>query len=124
MGRSHRVIQAGFRQRISAAATDVIAFAKDTGGLDILQRMQASSTASKRWICRLRIGKGFVGKPRFRLAAAAGNIWSRKALRKIIIVSSVLGAQGGLMVPAHTASNTSRPSRAPCVTNGHPTAST
>lgn len=108
MGRKAAAIQADFSDMDQAAADNVVGFAKDAlGGLDILvnnagiiHREASVDMPLEEWRRVLSVNLDSV----WLLSQAAGKHMVAQGAGKIIIVSSVLGAQGGLMVPAYASS--------------------
>ncbi len=108
MGRHAAAVQADFSGMDQAAADRIIGFAKEAlGGLDILvnnagiiHREESIDMPLDDWRRVLSINLDSV----WLLSQAAGQHMVSQGSGKIIIVSSVLSAQGGLMVPAYAAS--------------------
>lgn len=108
MGRKAAAVQADFMGMDQAAAADVIGFATDAlGGLDILvnnagiiHREASVDMPLEDWRRVLSVNLDSV----WLLSQAAGQHMVAQGAGKIIIVSSVLSGQGGLMVPAYTSS--------------------
>jgi 2-deoxy-D-gluconate 3-dehydrogenase len=108
MGRKAAAVQADFNGMDQAAADDVVGFAKDAlDGLDILvnnagiiHRGDSAEMALEDWQRVLSVNLDSV----WLLSQAAGKHMIAQGSGKIIIVSSVLGTQGGLRVPAYASS--------------------
>ena len=108
MGRTAAAVRADFTDMDEGAAADVIRFASDRlGGLDILvnnagiiHREASTDMPLNDWRRVLSVNLDSV----WLLSQAAGRQMVAQRAGKIIIVASVLGAQGGLRVPAYTAS--------------------
>ncbi|PKP67021.1 MAG: 2-deoxy-D-gluconate 3-dehydrogenase, partial [Alphaproteobacteria bacterium HGW-Alphaproteobacteria-8] len=108
MGRKAAAVRADFAGMDEAAAKDVIGFAADAlGGLDILvnnagiiHREDSVDLPLEDWRRVLSVNLDSV----WLLSQAAGRRMVAQGGGKIVIVSSVLGAQGGLKVPAYAAS--------------------
>lgn len=108
MGRKAAAVQADFTDMDQAAAADVTGFAKDAlDGLDILvnnaaiiHRVDSVDLPLEDWRRVLSVNLDSV----WLLSQAAGQHMIGQGSGKIIIVSSVLGTQGGLRVPAYAAS--------------------
>jgi len=108
LGRTGAAIKADFSDMDQAAAEDVIDFASDAlGGLDILvnntgiiHRGASVDMPLDDWRRVLSVNLDSV----WLLSQAAGKHMVAQGSGKIIIVSSVLASQGGLMVPAYAAS--------------------
>lgn len=108
MGRRGAAVQADFSGMDEAAADKVVTFASDAlGGLDILvnnagiiHRDDAVDMTLDDWRRVLSVNLDSV----WLLSQAAGRRMVAQGAGKIIIVSSVLAAQGGLRVPGYTAS--------------------
>lgn len=108
LGRTGAAIKADFSDMDQAAAADVIDFASDAlGGLDILvnnagiiHREASVDMPLDDWRRVLSVNLDSV----WLLSQAAGKHMVAQGSGKIIIVSSVLASQGGLMVPAYAAS--------------------
>ena len=106
LGRTGAAIKADFSDMDQAAAADVIDFASDAlGGLDILvnnagiiHREASVDMPLDDWRRVLSVNLDSV----WLLSQAAGKHMVAQGSGKIIIVSSVLASQGGLMVPAHS----------------------
>lgn len=101
-------VQADFSRMDQAAAQDVVAFATAAlGGLDILvnnagiiHREESTEMPLDEWRRVLSVNLDSV----WLLSQAAGKHMVAQGSGKIIIVSSVLAAQGGLRVPAYASS--------------------
>jgi 2-deoxy-D-gluconate 3-dehydrogenase len=101
-------VKADFTCMDQAAAEDVVRFAADAlGGLDILvnnagiiHREDSTDMPMEAWRRVLSVNLDSV----WLLSQAAGKRMVAQGSGKIVIVSSVLGTQGGLRVPAYTAS--------------------
>ena len=108
VGRKAAAVRADFADMDEAAAGDVIGFAADAlGGLDILvnnagiiHRGDSAEMAFADWRRVLSVNLDSV----WLLSQAAGRRMVAQGAGKIVIVSSVLGTQGGLRVPAYAAS--------------------
>jgi 2-deoxy-D-gluconate 3-dehydrogenase len=108
MGRKAAAVRADFAGMDAAAAAEVIRFAAGAlGGLDILvnnagiiHRGDSVETALEDWRRVLSVNLDSV----WLLSQAAGRLMIGQGAGKIVIVSSVLGSQGGLRVPAYAAS--------------------
>jgi 2-deoxy-D-gluconate 3-dehydrogenase len=108
LGRKAAAVQADFTGMDEAAAGEVVRFASDAlGGLDILvnnagiiHRGDATDMALEDWRRVLSVNLDSV----WLLSQAAGRRMVAQGSGKIVIVSSVLASQGGLRVPAYTAS--------------------
>lgn len=108
MGREAAAVQADFTVMDKAAAEEVTGFAADAlGGLDILinnagiiHREPSTDMSLEDWQRVLSVNLDSV----WLLSQAAGKRMVAQGAGKIIIVTSVLGSQGGLMVPAYAAS--------------------
>lgn len=108
MGRNAAAVKADFASMDAAAASDVIRFATETlGGLDILvnnagiiHRQDAVDMPLDDWRRVLSVNLDSV----WLLSQAAGRQMVAQGTGKIVIVSSVLGSQGGLKVSAYAAS--------------------
>lgn len=108
MGAKAAAVKADFTGMDQAAASEVIDFATDAlGGLDILvnnagiiHREASVEMPLEDWRRVLSINLDSV----WLLSQAAGKRMVTRGSGKIIIVSSVLGSQGGLGVPAYAAS--------------------
>jgi 2-deoxy-D-gluconate 3-dehydrogenase len=107
-GVSSASLEADFANMDGAAAADLVGFAVDRlGGLDILvnnagiiHREASIEMALADWrrVLAVNLDAGWL------LAQAAGRHMVAQKSGKIVIVSSVLGSQGGLQVPAYTSS--------------------
>lgn len=108
LGRKGAAVKADFTGMDQAAAEEVVGFAADAlGGLDILvnnagtiHREDSTDLAFEDWRRVLSVNLDSV----WLLSQAAGKRMVAQGSGKIIIVSSVLGAQGGLRVPAYVSS--------------------
>jgi len=108
LGRKAAAVQADFNGMDQAAAADVTGFASDAlGGLDILvnnagiiHRENSVDTALDDWRRVMSVNLDSV----WLLSQAAGRQMVTQGSGKIVIVSSVLGSQGGLRVPAYASS--------------------
>lgn len=108
MGRKAAAVQADFTTMDQDAAEKVIAFAADAlGGLDILannagiiHREDSVDLSLADWQRVMSVNLDSV----WLLSQAAGKRMVGQGAGKIIIVSSVLGSQGGLRVPAYASS--------------------
>jgi 2-deoxy-D-gluconate 3-dehydrogenase len=108
LGRKAAAVRADFTGMDEAAAEEVVRFASDAlGGLDILvnnagiiHRGDATDMALEDWRRVLSVNLDSV----WLLSQAAGRRMVARGSGKIVIVSSVLASQGGLRVPAYTAS--------------------
>ncbi|MFN3823213.1 MAG: SDR family oxidoreductase [Pseudorhodobacter sp.] len=108
LGRKAAAVQADFTAMDEAAAEKVIAFAADAlGGLDILvnnagiiHREESVDLSLADWQRVMSVNLDSV----WLLSQAAGKRMVDQGAGKIIIVSSVLGSQGGLRVPAYASS--------------------
>jgi 2-deoxy-D-gluconate 3-dehydrogenase len=108
MGRTAAAVQADFNGMDQDAAAEVIGFARDAlGGLDVLvnnagiiHREASTDMPLEDWRRVLSVNLDSV----WLLSQAAGQHMVAQGSGKIIIVSSVLSAQGGLMVPAYASS--------------------
>jgi len=108
VGRKAAAVRADFADMDEAAASDVIGVAADAlGGLDILvnnagiiHRGDSAEMAFADWRRVLSVNLDSV----WLLSQAAGRRMVAQGSGKIVIVSSVLGTQGGLRVPAYAAS--------------------
>ena len=108
MGRNSAAVMADFTSLDDVAASDVVRFAMDAlGGLDILvnnagviHREDSVDLPLDDWRRVLSVNLDSV----WLLSQAAGRQMVAQGGGKIVIVSSVLGSQGGLRVPAYTAS--------------------
>lgn len=107
-GRKAAAVKADFVGMDETAAADVIGFAKDSlGGLDILvnnagiiHREESTEMPLEDWRRVLSVNLDSV----WLLSQAAGQHMVAQGAGKIVIVSSVLGTQGGLRVPGYAAS--------------------
>ncbi|MEC3860279.1 SDR family oxidoreductase [Mesobacterium sp. TK19101] len=107
-GRKGAAVRADFVEMDERAASEVIDFAADTlGGLDILvnnagiiHREDSTRMPLADWRRVLSVNLDSV----WLLCQAAGTRMVAQGGGKIVIVSSVLGSQGGLRVPAYAAS--------------------
>lgn len=108
LGRTAAAVKADFADMDRAAAQEVIGFAADSlGGLDILvnnagiiHREASVDTEFEDWQRVLSVNLDSV----WLLSQAAGQRMVAQGAGKIVIVSSVLGTQGGLYVPAYATS--------------------
>jgi 2-deoxy-D-gluconate 3-dehydrogenase len=108
MGRRAAAVQADFDGMDEAGAGEIIDFAADAlGGLDILvnnagiiHREESTDLALEDWRRVLSVNLESV----WLLSQAAGRRMVAQGAGKIVIVSSVLGTQGGLRVPAYATS--------------------
>lgn len=108
LGRHAAAVRADFTDMDEAAASDIVAFATDAlGGLDILvnnagiiHREDSVDLPLAEWRRVLSVNLDSV----WLLSQAAGRNMVAQGSGKIIIVSSVLSAQGGLRVPAYASS--------------------
>lgn len=108
LGRKGAAVKADFAGMDEAAATEVMAFAtKALDGLDILvnnagiiHRQDSIDTPFEDWRGVLSVNLDSV----WLLSQAAGRHMVAQGAGKIVIVSSVLGSQGGLRVPAYASS--------------------
>jgi len=108
MGRKSAAVKADFTEMDEAAASDVIGFAVEAlGGLDILvnnagiiYRDESVAMPFEKWRGVLAVNLDSV----WLLSQAAGRQMLQQGAGKIVIVSSVLGEQGGLRVPAYASS--------------------
>ncbi|MCR9108829.1 glucose 1-dehydrogenase [Marivita sp. XM-24bin2] len=108
VGRKGAAVKADFVDMDEAAASDVVGFASDAlGGLDILvnnagiiHREDSSEMPLEEWRRVLSVNLDSV----WLLSQAAGKQMLAQGSGKIVIVSSVLGSQGGLRVPAYASS--------------------
>lgn len=107
-GRKAAAVKADFTGMDEAAAEEVTRFAADAlGGLDILvnnagiiHREESVETPLEEWRRVLSVNLDSV----WLLSQAAGRRMTKQGSGKIVIVSSVLGTQGGLRVPAYASS--------------------
>lgn len=108
MGRKSAAVKADFTGMDEAAAEEVVRFAADAlGGLDILvnnagiiHREDSTDMPLDAWRRVLSVNLDSV----WLLSQAAGRRMVAQGSGKIVVVSSVLGAQGGLRVPAYASS--------------------
>ncbi|MFD1341270.1 glucose 1-dehydrogenase [Litorisediminicola beolgyonensis] len=108
MGRKAAAVQADFAGMDAAAASSITRFAaEELGGLDILvnnagiiHREDSVDMPLEEWRRVLSVNLDSV----WLLSQAAGRHMVAQGSGKIIIVSSVLGSQGGLRVPAYASS--------------------
>lgn len=108
LGRRAAAVRADFTGMDEAAAEEVVGFAAEAlGGLDILvnnagiiHRQDSADMPLADWRRVLSVNLDSV----WLLSQAAGRRMIAKGAGKIVIVSSVLGSQGGLRVPAYAAS--------------------
>lgn len=108
LGRNAAAVKADFAGMDEAAAGEVTGFAADAlGGLDILvnnagiiHRGDSADMPLADWRRVLSVNLDSV----WLLSQAAGKRMLAQGSGKIVIVSSVLGTQGGLKVPAYAAS--------------------
>ena len=108
LGRKAAAVKADFTGMDVASAREVVGFAADAlGGLDILvnnagiiHREDSAEMPLDDWRRVLSVNLDSV----WLLSQAAGRKMLAQASGKIVIVSSVLGAQGGLRVPAYASS--------------------
>lgn len=108
LGRTGAAVKADFTDMDQAAASDVISFATDAlGGLDILvnnagiiHREDSVDMPLNEWRRVLSVNLDSI----WLLSQAAGKHMVAQGAGKIMIVSSVLGTQGGLRVPAYASS--------------------
>ncbi|AZQ67586.1 SDR family oxidoreductase [Silicimonas algicola] len=108
LGRRAVAVKADFTGMDQAAAEEVIGFAADAlGGLDILvnnagiiHRQDSVEMPFDDWRRVLSVNLDSV----WLLSQAAGRRMLAQGSGKIVIVSSVLGSQGGLRVPAYASS--------------------
>jgi 2-deoxy-D-gluconate 3-dehydrogenase len=107
-GRKAAAVKADFTGMDEAAAEEVTRFASDAlGGLDILvnnagiiHREESVDMPLEEWRRVLSVNLDSV----WLLSQAAGRRMTKQGSGKIVIVSSVLGTQGGLRVPAYASS--------------------
>ncbi|WP_299785057.1 glucose 1-dehydrogenase [uncultured Marivita sp.] len=107
-GRKAAAVKADFTGMDEAAAEEVTRFAADAlGGLDILvnnagiiHREESVDMPLEEWRRVLSVNLDSV----WLLSQAAGRRMTKQGSGKIVIVSSVLGTQGGLRVPAYASS--------------------
>ncbi len=108
LGRKGAAVRADFAGMDEAAAEEVVSFAEaELGGLDILvnnagiiHREDSTGMPLADWRRVLSVNLDSV----WLLSQAAGKRMVSKGAGKIVIVSSVLGSQGGLRVPAYASS--------------------
>lgn len=108
LGRKGAAVRADFAGMDEAAAEEVVGFAEaKLGGLDILvnnagiiHREDSTEMPLADWRRVLSVNLDSV----WLLSQAAGKRMVAKGAGKIVIVSSVLGSQGGLRVPAYASS--------------------
>lgn len=108
VGRKGAAVKADFVGMDEAAAAEVVSFASDAlGGLDILvnnagiiHREDSAEMPLDDWRRVLSVNLDSV----WLLSQAAGKQMLSQGSGKIVIVSSVLGSQGGLRVPAYASS--------------------
>jgi 2-deoxy-D-gluconate 3-dehydrogenase len=108
LGGKAAAVKADFAGMDESAASEVVGFATDAlGGLDILvnnagiiHREDSADMAFEDWRRVLSVNLDSV----WLLSQAAGRQMLARGAGKIVIVSSVLGSQGGLRVPAYAAS--------------------
>ncbi|MFX3653888.1 MAG: SDR family oxidoreductase [Paracoccaceae bacterium] len=108
MGRKAAAVRADFAGLDEAGAEAVIRFASEAlGGLDILvnnagviHREDAAETPLAEWRRVLAVNLDSV----WLLSQAAGRRMVAQGSGRIVVVSSVLGSQGGLRVPAYASS--------------------
>lgn len=108
MGRKAAAVKADFTGMDEAAASAVVNFAADTlGGLDILvnnagiiHREDSVDLPLEDWRRVLSVNLDSV----WLFSQAAGRRMVAQGTGKIVIVTSVLGSQGGLRVPAYASS--------------------
>ncbi|MGX0879304.1 2-deoxy-D-gluconate 3-dehydrogenase [Roseovarius sp. MBR-154] len=108
LGHKGAAIKADFTGLDQTGAEEVVRFATDAlGGLDILvnnagiiHREDSTEMPFEEWRRVLSVNLDSV----WLLSQAAGRHMVAQGSGKIVIVSSVLGAQGGLRVPAYAAS--------------------
>jgi 2-deoxy-D-gluconate 3-dehydrogenase len=101
-------VKADFSDMTEASAAEVTGFAADAlGGLDILvnnagiiHREESVDMPLEEWRRVLSVNLDSV----WLLSQAAGKRMTEQGSGKIVIVSSVLGSQGGLRVPAYASS--------------------
>lgn len=107
-GRKGAAVKADFSDMTEASAAEVTGFAADAlGGLDILvnnagiiHREESVDMPLAEWRRVLSVNLDSV----WLLSQAAGKRMTEQGSGKIVIVSSVLGSQGGLRVPAYASS--------------------
>jgi 2-dehydro-3-deoxy-D-gluconate 5-dehydrogenase len=108
MGRKTAAVKADFAGMDATSAAEVMRFATEAlGGLDILvnnagiiHRENSVDMALDDWRRVLSVNLDSV----WLLSQAAGRLMIKQGAGKIVIVSSVLGSQGGVRVPAYAAS--------------------
>jgi 2-deoxy-D-gluconate 3-dehydrogenase len=108
MGRKAAAVRADFAEMDEAGAAEVAGFAAEAlGGLDILvnnagviHRGDSVDMALEDWRRVLSVNLDSV----WLLSQAAGRRMVAQGSGRIVIVSSVLGSQGGLRVPAYASS--------------------
>lgn len=108
LGRKATAVSADFTNMDQSAASELVDFATDTlGGLDILvnnagiiHREDSVNMPLEEWRRVMAVNLDSV----WLLSQAAGKHMVAQGSGKIVIVSSVLAAQGGLRVPAYAAS--------------------
>ena len=108
MGRKAAAVKADFTGMDEAAAEEVTSFAADAlGGLDILvnnagiiHREDSTDMPLDEWRRVISVNLDAV----WLMSQAAGRRMVAQGSGKIVIVSSVLGSQGGLRVPAYASS--------------------
>lgn len=108
MGRKAKAVRADFAGMSESGAKEVVTFAADAlGGLDILvnnagiiHREDSTDMALADWRRVMSVNVDSV----WLLSQAAGQRMVAQGSGKIVIVSSVLGTQGGLRVPAYASS--------------------
>ncbi|EBA06022.1 glucose 1-dehydrogenase [Sagittula stellata] len=108
MGRKAKAVRADFAGMSESGAKEVVTFAADAlGGLDILvnnagiiHREDSTDMALADWRRVMSVNLDSV----WLLSQAAGQRMVAQGSGKIVIVSSVLGTQGGLRVPAYASS--------------------
>ena len=108
MGRKAAAVKADFTGMDEAAAEEVTGFAADAlGGLDILvnnagiiHREDSTDMPLDEWRRVISVNLDAV----WLMSQAAGRRMVAQGSGKIVIVSSVLGSQGGLRVPAYASS--------------------
>ena len=108
LGRKAAAVKSDFERMDATEASEVIRFATEAlGGLDILvnnagniHRENSVDMTFEDWRRVLSVNLDSV----WLLSQAAGRLMVAQGAGKIVIVSSVLGSQGGLGVPAYTAS--------------------
>lgn len=108
LGRKAAAVKSDFERMDATEASELIRFATEAlGGLDILvnnagiiHRENSVDMTFEDWRRVLSVNLDSV----WLLSQAAGRLMVAQGAGKIVIVSSVLGSQGGLGVPAYTAS--------------------